>query len=79
MECAIRRIVWLMSFGWDFWDKQNFKFQPNRFFDPNGSWLSLHRLWKVRFFGCLKRGETVAVTAAWKFFCKEKVGLALKP
>jgi hypothetical protein len=41
--------------------------------------VSLHRLWKVRCLGCLKYGEEGVAIAVRKFFCREKLGLALKP
>jgi len=61
-------------------DKQKkFRFKPNKFFDPTGSVVSLHRLWKVRCLGCLKYGEEGVAIAVQKFFCREKLGMALKP
>jgi len=60
-------------------DKQNFTFKPNKFFEPTGSVASLHRLWKVSCLGCLKYGEDGVANAVQKFFCREKLGLAVKP
>jgi len=68
-----------MSFGSVFADMQNFRFRPSSIFEPIGSEFSLHRLWKVKFLGCLKSVGVKVDKAVWKFFGSGRVGLAWKP
>ena len=79
MACAICSIVRLTSFGRVLVDKQNFRLSPSRDFEPIGRGLFLLRLWKVRFLGCLKSAGGRFMIAVWKFFCKEELGLEVKP
>jgi hypothetical protein len=79
MVRAIRSIVRFISFGRVLADKQNFRLSPNKDFEPIGRGSLLLRLWKVRFLGCLKSVGGRFMIAVWKFFCKEELGLEVKP
>jgi len=61
-------------------ERQNFKFNPRRAFEPGGNVLFLQRLWKARFLGCRYCGGVLSFfNALLKFFCKVSSGEAQKP
>jgi hypothetical protein len=59
--------------------RQNFRFSPRSYLVPAGSFCFVHRLWKVRFFGCACNSKGSSVMCLLKFCCRDFVGFAQKP